>query len=195
MAYYPIFLELKGRPCVVIGGGEIAYRKAQALVSCGARVTVVSPRLGRGLQRLARAQKIRWRKRAFQPDDLKGAQLVIAATDDQPVNEQAAREARRRGIWINVVDQPRLCSFILSSVVRRGKLVLAISTGGVSPALAKWIRKDLERRYGPEFDRLLKAMPRARDAVKKKIPRTQQRKRVFEKALKAYFQVIEKATR
>jgi len=193
VAYYPIFLELKGRPCVVIGGGQIACRKAQALVSCGAKVTVVSPRLGTGLQRLARTKKVRWHKQAFQPSHLKGAQLVIAATDDQAVNERSAREAKRRGIWINVVDQPRLCSFILSSVVRRGKLVLAISTGGVSPALAKWIRKDLQVRYGPEFDRLLKAMAQVRGKVKKAIPRTQKRKRVFEKALKAYFQVIEKA--
>ena len=193
MAYYPIFLELKGRPCVVIGGGQIAYRKAQALVSCGAKVTVVSPRLGTGLQRLARTKKVRWHKQAFQAIHLKGAQLVIAATDDQSVNEQAAAEAERRGIWINVVDQPRLCSFILSSVVRRGKLVLAISTGGVSPALAKWIRKDLQVHYGPEFDRLLRGMAQVRGKVKKAIPRTQKRKRVFEKALKAYFQVIEKA--
>ena len=178
---------------MVIGGGPIACRKAQALASCGAKVTVVSPQLGSGLQRLAQARKIVWRKRLFRPHDLAGMQLAVSATDDQPVNKLVSRLAQRQGIWVNVVDQPRLCSFILSSVVRRGKLVLAISTGGVSPALAKWVRKDLQTRYGPEFDRLLKAMAQVRGKVKKAIPGTDQRKRLFEKALKAYFLVIKKA--
>ena len=192
MAYYPIFLELKGRPCLVIGGGPIACRKAQALLSCAAKVTVVSPQLGAGFQRLAQARKIVWRKRLFRPGDLTGMQLAISATDDQAVNKQVSRLAQRQGIWVNVVDQPRLCSFILSSVVRRGKLVLAISTGGASPALAKWIRRDLERRYSPEFGRSLAGMARARKQVMGGGVSPRRRKKLFEQALRAYLRVIKR---
>lgn len=194
MAYYPIFLELKDRPCLVIGGGEVACQKVVSLVACAAKVTVVSPQLGAGLTRLLREKKIRWRKRSFKPVDLNGMELVVAATDWQPVNQLAFRLARKKGLWINVVDQPKLCSFIVPSVVRRGKLVLAISTGGVSPALAKWIRKDLESRYGSEFGKLLKGMTRVRSKVKRKVPGVARRKQVFEKALAAYFRVLKKET-
>ena len=194
MAYYPIFLELERCPCLVVGGGEVAYRKAAALVSCGATVSVVSPRLGHGLRRLAKQGKVRWRRHTFALGDLNGVQLAVAATDDQPVNEQVSRLARRRGIFVNVVDQPKLCSFIVPSVVRRGKLVLAISTGGASPALAKWIRRDVEKRYGSEFGRLVKGMATVRGRVLKKVPGVARRKRFFEQALQAYFRVIDEKT-
>ncbi len=190
MAYYPVFLQVEDRPCLIVGGGEVACRKAQALLSCGARVTVVSPQLGKGLTRLARQGKVRWRSHRFTPADLRKAGLVAAATDDQPTNELAAREARRRGVWINVVDQPKLCSFIVPSVLRRGKLVLAISTQGISPALSKWIRKDLSRRYGPEFGKLLRGMRKVRAQVLRQVPGAARRKRLFEKALAAYFKTL-----
>ena len=191
--YYPLFLELKNRPCLVIGGGPVAFRKAAALLSCGAKVTVVSPELSAGLKQLARERKVCWKKVPFRPGDLAGRELVVAATDDQQVNLQAAREARRRKVWINVVDQPTLCSFILPSVVRRGRLVLAVSTGGASPALAKWIRKDLETRYGPEFGKLVSQAAAARGQVHKDLRSPADRKRLFEKALKAYLQVLKPA--
>lgn len=187
MAYYPIFLELKKRPCLVIGGGEVACRKVVALVSCGARVQVVSPTGGNGLRRLVQEGKVHWIQRPFRPADLKRVELVVAATDSQAINDQVYRLARRKGIWVNVVDQPKLCSFIVPSVVRRGKLTLAISTGGASPALSKWIRRDLESRYGPEFGRLLSGMKKAREEVKQKVKGVFKRKRLFEEALKAYF--------
>ncbi len=193
MRYYPIFLELKGRPCLVIGGGEIACRKVKALLSCGAQVRVVSPEAVGELMRLARQGKIRWHKKRFKASDMRGAQLAVAATDDQQVNKLASRIARRKRVWINVVDQPDLCSFIFPSVVRRGKLVLAVSTGGVSPALAKWIRRDIGNRYGPEFDPLLKKMVSVREAVKSKVPGFRRRKELFETALKAYMKVVENA--
>ncbi|MBI3616234.1 MAG: bifunctional precorrin-2 dehydrogenase/sirohydrochlorin ferrochelatase [Candidatus Omnitrophica bacterium] len=190
MSYYPIFLKLEGRPCLVIGGGQVAAQKAKALAACGAKVTVVSPRSGAGITRLIRRKKVIWRSHRFKPGDLKGAELVVAATDEQAVNELAYRLAVRRGIWINVVDQPVLCSFIVPSVVRRGKLEIAVSTSGVSPALSKWIRKDLEKRYGPEFERLVDAMGKVRRRVMAKVPGVARRKAVFEKALRAYFRVI-----
>lgn len=190
MGTYPIFLELEGRPCLVIGGGPVARRKASALISCGAKVTVVSPTLAADLHRLRRDGRIRWRRRGFRPSDLSGFQLAVAATDDEAVNRAAAREGRRRGVWINVVDQPELCSFILPSVVRRGRLALAVSTGGASPALAKWIRRDLQGRYGVEFGRLLKRVARVREKVKRAVPTAAGRKRLFEKALKAYLETL-----
>lgn len=192
MAYYPIFLELRGRRCLVIGGGVIAYQKAKALIICGGKVTVVSPTLGAGLRRLFQERKIHWRRHRFTREDLKGAELVVAATDDQPVNKQAARWAKQKGILINVVDQPKLCSFIVPSVVRRGKLCLAISTSGVSPALSKWIRKDLERRYGSELAKLLARSAAIRGAVKDAVPSYNRRKRLYEEAIDAYFRVMKR---
>lgn len=188
---YPVFLDLERCPCLVVGGGAVALRKTQDLLAAGAKVQAVSPRLAAGFQPLVRAGRMGWVRRAFRPADLRGTWLAVAAADKPEVNAQAAREAQRRGIWINVVDQPALCSFIVPSVVRRGNLQLAVSTGGASPALAKWIRKDLQHRYGPEYGRLLTEMRRARGQMQKKVPGVSARKRAFEKALKAYFQVIQ----
>lgn len=190
MATYPLFLELKARPCLVIGGGPVAFRKASALLACGARVTVVAPELSAGLRKLVRARKARWKPRRFRAGDLAGVELAVAATEDEEVNRFAAQEARRRRVWINVADRPTLCSFILPSVVRRGKLVLAISTSGASPALAKWIRKDLQIRYGPELSRLLSGAAVARRKVQERVRSAAARKRLFETALKAYLQVL-----
>lgn len=190
MARYPIFLELRGRRCLVIGGGAVAAAKAAALLRCGAKVTVVSPEFSAGLQRLVRAKKISWRARRFRPADLAGVELAVAATDDPRINRLASKEAGRRRVWINVVDQPQLCSFILPSVVRRGKLVIAISTGGASPALAKRIRKDLESRYGREFGRFLDVAAKARRKVRAAVPGPAKRKKLLEQALKKYLGVL-----
>jgi siroheme synthase-like protein len=192
MAILPIFLELRDRPCLVIGAGPVAFRKASALAACGAKVTVVGPVLSAGMRRLVRQGKVVWRPRRFRPEDLKGMELVVAATDESVINEQAAQEARARRVWINVVDQPRLCSFYFPSIVRRGKLVLAISTTGVSPALAKWIRRDLERRYGTSYRELLEVMARWRGEVQRNVKTPRQRKKLFEEALQAYLQVLKR---
>ena len=193
MRYYPAFLNLAGRECLVIGGGQVALRKAAALLSCGAKVRVVSPELGEGLRRLLRLKRVVWIRRRFRPSDLRGARLAVCATDDDQVSRLAAAEAARRGIWMNVVDQPALCSFIVPSVVHRGRLALAISTGGASPALAKWIRKDLQARYGPEFGRLVARMAGARGRVLRAVPSSARRKRLFERALSAYLRVLQGA--
>ncbi len=195
MAYYPIFLELKGLSCLVIGGGEVACRKAKVLLACGAKVRVVSPALGAGLKRLSSQRKIEWVRGSFKQGDLRGVALAVAATDSEPVNTRASAWARRRGVWINVVDRPALCSFILPSVVRRGRLVFAISTGGASPALAKWLRQDLQARYGKEWKRLLEGMAKIRSKVVKRVSSVRRRKEIFEKALAAYFTVLKKAVR
>ncbi len=193
--YYPVFLDLRGRSCVVIGGGAVALRKTNDLRACGAKLSVVSPRVVAGLKKLAGRRAIRWRKGTFRPSDLAGADLAVAATDNASVNERAAREARRRRIWINVVDQPALCSFIVPAVVRRGKLTLAVSTAGVSPALAKWIREDLARRYGPEWKQALAGMEQWRGKVRSRVGGVRQRKKLFEEALGAYVRTLRKAIR
>ena len=190
MAYFPLFVELKGAPVLVVGGGRVAWSKVKQLRAFGARVTVAAPEAAAALKRLARERKIRWRRRAFRPGDLAGVKLAVAATDQQAVNEAVSRLARRKGIPVNVVDQPALCSFIFPAVVRRGKLVLAISTGGASPALAQWIRRDLQGRYGPEFGRSLAVMARARKRVMGKGRSSAERKKLFERALAAYLRVI-----
>lgn len=170
----------------------MALRKVKELLACGAKVRVISPTAAAGLRKLAQRRTVQWRRKEFRPADLAGVDLAVAATGDASVNERAAREARRRRIWINVVDQPALCLFIVPAVVRRGKLTLAVSTAGVSPALAKWVRKDLERRYGPEWKQALAGMERWRGRVRRRIPGTGTRKKIFEQALNAYVQVLRK---
>ena len=153
--YYPVYLDLHDRSCVVVGGGAVAARKVDGLLECGARVAVIAPTLVPALEALWHAGHIAVRQRPFTASDLDGAVLVIAATNDAAVNAQVAREARARGIWVNVVDDPAHCDFILPAVVRRGDLQIAVSTGGRSPALARWVREDLERRLPAEYGALL----------------------------------------
>jgi siroheme synthase-like protein len=162
MAYYPIFLELKGKPCLVVGGGQVAARKVEGLMAAGARVTVVSPALDPELARLKGERRIAHVDRQYQQADVKGYAVVIAATDDPSINERVASNARRDNVPVNVVDEPALCDFIVPSVVRRGDVVLAISTGGLSPALARWLRRELESYLSEDFERLLQLLAEVR---------------------------------
>jgi siroheme synthase-like protein len=154
-AFYPVCLDLRGRPCVVVGGGTVAARKVEGLLECGASVTVVAPVLGPVLKQLARSGAIAVRLRPYKDGDLLGASLAIAATDDPAANAAIAAEARAHGVWLNAADDPDRCDFILPAVVRRGDLQIAISTGGRSPALARRVREDLERLLPPEYADLL----------------------------------------
>lgn len=163
--YYPAFLDLRGKGCLVVGGGAVARRKALALARCGARVTVVAPRFLPGFRPAAH---IRLRRKSFDPRDLKAARLVVAATDREDVNERIFRLCRRRGLWVNVVDRPALCDFILPAVVRRGRVVFAVSTGGASPALAGFIGRRLRRLFGPEYGALAARLSRLRPALLKR---------------------------
>ncbi|MGD0766094.1 MAG: bifunctional precorrin-2 dehydrogenase/sirohydrochlorin ferrochelatase [Dehalococcoidia bacterium] len=154
MAYYPVFLEMKGRACLVVGGGQVAARKVDALLAAGARVTVVSPALDAELARLKAGRKVEHVDREYERGDLRRHALVVAATDDPATNSRVAADAKASGVLVNVVDEPALCDFILPSVVRRGEVVLAISTGGLSPALARWLRGELESFLSEDFARL-----------------------------------------
>ena len=162
MAYLPIFMELAGRSCVVIGGGAVAERKVRALRAAGAIVTVVSPAVGAGLATLADAGAITHRARAYRPGDLAGMALAFAATGDLATERGVAAEAAAAGIPINVADVPELCSFMAPAVMRRGSLQIAVATGGASPALAGVIRAELEDRYGPEYELMIELMAAAR---------------------------------
>ncbi|HCG99807.1 MAG: hypothetical protein A2074_04060 [Candidatus Aquicultor primus] len=151
MAFYPLYVDLEGRKCVVVGGGEVAERKVASLLECGADVEVISPDSTPGLEELAREGRLRLMRREYSRGDLGGATLAIVATDDNAVNTEVYREATDNQIPVNVVDVPELCSFIVPSTIRRGDLVISISTSGSCPALAKHIREELEETFGDEY--------------------------------------------
>lgn len=150
MGYYPAFIDLTEKPVVVIGGGPVAQRKVEGLLDAGARVTVVSPGLTPALQALREAARIRHIPREYREGDVAGYRLCMVATDDGAVNSRVAAEARRRRVLVNAADDVPNCDFILPGVVRRGELVLAASTGGASPALARRLREILEQAF-PEY--------------------------------------------
>jgi precorrin-2 dehydrogenase/sirohydrochlorin ferrochelatase len=179
MRYFPIFLDLKAHPCVVIGGGVIAERKVEDLLKAQGNVTVISPTLTANLRAWATEGKLTIHERPYRPGDLQGFSLVFAATDDEALHEQIAAEARQTGAFLNVVDRPALCSFIVPAVVSRGDLTLAISTGGASPALAKKIRRTLEHSFGPEYDLALQLLARVRTRVTHAKLSSEERQRRF----------------
>jgi precorrin-2 dehydrogenase/sirohydrochlorin ferrochelatase len=151
MGYYPIFLDLQGRPCLVIGGGTVAERKVEKLLEAGAEVTLISPSVTDQLHAWAEAEKICHKSREYQHGDLAPFQLAFAAADDAAVNAAVKREGEERGVWVNVADDPAHCDFILPSVLRRGDLVVAVATGGSSPALSRAIREELERYFTEDY--------------------------------------------
>ncbi len=162
---YPIFLTIDHKPCLVVGGGAVGERKVQDLLAAGARVTVVSREVTPKLQQQADQGSITWLQEDFRPAHLEGMVLAIAATDDQEVNQAVSAAAQARNLPVNVVDQPALCSFVVPATIRRGELVVAIGTGGASPALAKKLRQELEARFGPEYGPYLELLGRIREAV------------------------------
>lgn len=151
MNCFPIMLRLEGRACVVVGAGRIAAAKAAGLLRHGAEVVVVAPNAVRWIREKARAGKLVWRRRTFSSRDLRGAFLVVAATDSVASNHAAFCACQARGVLCNVVDDPEHCDFFYPAVVRRGPLQIAVSTNGNSPALAARLRKELERQFGPEW--------------------------------------------
>ena len=151
MKYYPIHLDIKNRDCLIVGGGAVGTRKVNTLIECGASVTVVSPDPTPELTKLASEGSVTLKKRAYRKDDLTGMFLVIGATDDERLNRQISKDAEQAQILCNIADRPEVCNFILPSIVRRGDLVITISTSGKSPALAKHLRQKLETQFGPEY--------------------------------------------
>jgi precorrin-2 dehydrogenase/sirohydrochlorin ferrochelatase len=169
MKYYPLFMNLEGRECLVVGAGAVAARKARSLLECGAKVTVIGENPVPSLRRLE-GEGLRIRARKFRSGDLGSCALVFGATDDAVVNGEIYRESRRRGLPVNVADQPELCTFIVPSLYRRGDLAIAVSTGGKSPAAARAIREDLEERYGREYAELAALLGAERDRMIQSVP-------------------------
>lgn len=155
---YPIFLDLEGRRCVVVGGGAVANRKARKLLQARAEVVVISPEMKPEIESMA----VEVRRRPYERGDLEGAYLAFAATNSREVNSSVAQEANERGIFINVADKPSEGSFALPSTLRRGDLQVAVSTGGASPTLARSIRQELEKKFGPEWAGVVEELRRKR---------------------------------
>lgn len=164
--FYPINLDLQKRKCLVVGGGDIAEHKVRSLLECGAVVTVVSPMVKKRMAALVAKKKVLYIKRKYQESDLNGIFLVIAATDDEQANTLIARHAESRGLLLNVVDVPHLCNFIVPSVIRRGPLVMGISTSGHSPMYAQKMRLKCEKCATPALGSFIKMMGSSRKEVK-----------------------------
>ena len=166
-AYYPAFIDVRDRRCVVIGGGNIGEEKVLKLLDCDAKVLVISPDVTDGVGGLVDSESVDWIQREYQPGDLKGAFIAIAATDDNKVNRQIAEEAEQRNVLLNVVDVTHLCTFIAPSVVRRGDVTIAVSTGGASPALARKFREELSGSRILEYADLAPLLSEARAELKR----------------------------
>jgi precorrin-2 dehydrogenase / sirohydrochlorin ferrochelatase len=164
--YYPVFWDIKDKKCVVVGGGDVALRKIRRLRDCGAVVLVVSPQLTPELIAMKAEDMIEHVFDQYDVQYLEGAVLVIGATDDEKTNAAISRDARKRGIPVNIVDDPQKCDFILPAVVERDDLTIAIGTGGKSPALARYLREELEIKYGVEYGILLNILGRLRPQIK-----------------------------
>ena len=169
MKYYPLFLDLRKRPCVVVGGGQIAERKTLSLLEAGADVTIVSPSLTPKLKELSDSNKIKHRQKHFEDKDITDAYLVIAATNSREVNSQVGGICRKKQVLVNVAAPPEESSFIVPSVVERGELLIAVSTGGASPALSRKIRLELEQRFGPEYELFLQKMTAVRNRLMEEV--------------------------
>ncbi len=165
MKYYPAFLDLRGKKVLVVGGGLVAQRKIDTLLECEAAVSVVAKDLTPVLKRYVEEGRVRFSGTEFEDVHMQGARLVIAATDDQDLNRRVSLLARENGVLVNAVDQPPDCTFIVPSILRRGDLVIAVSTSGKSPALARRLRERLDRMFGPEYEPYLLLLGRLRDEI------------------------------
>jgi precorrin-2 dehydrogenase/sirohydrochlorin ferrochelatase len=179
--FYIACLKLKGRRCVVVGGGEIGLEKAEGLLACDGDVTLISPQAGPELEALAAEGSIRWERREYAgPRDLEGVFIVIACTDDTDTNIRVYDDAERRAMLVNIVDVPPLCNFILPAIVRTGPLAIAISTAGASPALAKRMKHEVAGLFGAEYAQLAIMLNDVRGWAKGTLPTYQDRKAFFE---------------
>lgn len=183
MRYYPIYLDIKDRNCLVVGGGSVGTRKVEMLLACGAKVTVVSLDATEILKKHSDSGVIQLKKRAFQLADIGHVFLVIGATDNEDLNFKIHAEAERRGVLCNIADRPGVCNFILPSIVNRGDLIIAISTSGKSPAFAKKLRKQLEAQFGDEYAEFLDLMGAIRKKLLSKDHEPEAHKHLFEQLI------------
>jgi len=185
MDYYPINLNVTGRPCLVVGGGGVGTRKVQGLLECGARITLVSPKATPVLAELARSGEITWKCRPYCSTDMEGQFLVMGATDDDVLNRQVHADALDRKVLCNIADRPSLCQFILPAVVRRGDLLISVSTSGQSPAMAKRLRRRLQVQFGDEYAAALALMGAVRSQLLAEEHAPEAHKGIFEHLIDA----------
>ncbi|MCW9024543.1 MAG: siroheme synthase CysG [Gammaproteobacteria bacterium] len=183
MKFLPIFMNVTGESCMVVGGGQVASRKVFMLQRVSARITVVSPQLCSELQKLADSGEIEHIAREFAPEDIENRVLIIAATDNRQVNQQVSELAKSRGIPVNVVDAPELCRFIVPSIIDRSPVQIAISTGGASPVLARLLRSRLETFIPSAYGRLATLVENFRDQVKQRFSSSNEIRRFWEQIL------------
>lgn len=183
MNLYPIYLKLKDKKCLVVGGGKVAQRKIEGLKECEADITVVSPALTPELSDAVKRGEIRYICRGFFESDVEGMALVIAATDDSELNSIIARRCNELGILVNVVDDPEMSTFFVPALIRRGQLCISISTGGKSPLLAKRIKEHLESQIGSEFEEFVSLIGDLRKQIQAEIPDQAQRQILWENIL------------
>jgi precorrin-2 dehydrogenase/sirohydrochlorin ferrochelatase len=197
---FSMFLKLSARPCLVVGAGAIAESKIASLLEAGGRVRVVAPEATQQVRAWAEEKTLEWFQRPFEPNDLDGMFLVIAATSSTQLHERIFEQATRRGVLCNIVDVPPLCDFYYPSVVQRGALQIAISTAGQSPALAQRLRKQLEDQFGPEYEEWLTQLGEARDKLHATDMDPDERKRLLhagatEEAFEAFLRIRRQAKR
>jgi precorrin-2 dehydrogenase/sirohydrochlorin ferrochelatase len=190
-----MFLKLEGRSCLVVGAGSIGQSKIRSLLLAGASVRVVALQAGAAVVAWARSRVIAWEARGFSPEDLDGAFLVVAATSSPALNKIIFREARRRNVLCNVVDDPEHCDFYYPAVVRRGQLQFAISTGGLSPALAQRLRRELEAQFGPEYAGWIERLGKVREQLfASDVDPEDRRRRLHELASRRAFELMQSET-
>ncbi len=179
MTLFPMFLKLAGRECLVVGAGQVGEPKIESLLQADAKVRVVAPHATTNVTVQALAGLISWQPRKFVPADVDGVFLVVAATNSPRVNARIYREAQRRNVLCNVVDDPPHCDFYYPAVVRRGQLQIAISTGGQSPSLAQRLRQELEQQFGPEYERWVEQLGEVRRELLTKRISSRRRKQLL----------------
>lgn len=174
--FYPVYMNLRGKRVVVIGGGEVAERKIESLLGTGASIIAISPEITARLLVLATGRQIELHRRRYMTGDCRDAAFVFSATDDNELNRAIFEEAHKEGALINTADEPVLCDFIMPAVVRRGDIAIAISTGGASPGLAARLRARIARLIGPEYAALAKLLSEARPDIRRRLPDQNDRK-------------------
>ena len=183
MDYLPLFLDVKNKPCLVVGGGRVASRKISMLVRAHARITVIAPEITSEIEEQINEAKVTWLHKTVSLEDLKGFQLVLVATDDQDVNSEIATHCKERNILVNTADDVQNCNFILPSMVDRSPVQIAISTGGASPVLARMLRAKLENCIPAAYGQLAKLIESYRFKLKEKLPGTDQKRKFWEEIL------------
>jgi precorrin-2 dehydrogenase / sirohydrochlorin ferrochelatase len=182
-AMYPVLMNLRDRLCLIVGAGEVAARKVKGLLACGARVTVIGPVAGAAIARQAESGVLVWRQKTFSEDDVTGAGLVFAATDDGDENRRIAEVCRKNAVPVNVADDPDLCDFLVPSVMRRGSLTVAVATDGKSPGFARAVRTELERHVPDEYAELLELIAEMRARLKASVPDRRRRQVLLERII------------